>query len=80
MWPTLAACSEEVQWGILKSWVGRRYELPLTLTPCDMWRHLAGRTLFLAGDSIMQAGAAAAWVARGRAQRAALHADAPLLW
>jgi hypothetical protein len=30
----------------------------LALTPCDLWPYLAGRTLWLVGDSMMQAGAA----------------------
>ena len=53
-WPTLGSCSEEVQWGQLRSWVARGYGLPLSLTPCQLWRHLEGRTLWLMGDSIMQ--------------------------
>ncbi len=34
---------------ILGSWAERGFELPLTLTPCDLWRHIRGRTLFMMG-------------------------------
>lgn len=38
-----------IKWG----WLQRGHELALRLTPCDLWAHLRGRTLWLLGDSMM---------------------------
>lgn len=46
-------CPDWVQQSMLGSWLERGFELPLTLTPCDLWRHIRGRTLFMMGDSMM---------------------------
>lgn len=46
-------CPGWVQTGLIDSWVARGFALPLTLTPCDLWPHLHGRTLFFMGDSMM---------------------------
>ncbi|KAL4444037.1 hypothetical protein ABPG75_011774 [Micractinium tetrahymenae] len=46
-------CPEWLQQSIVGSWLERGFELPLTLTPCDLWRHIRGRTLFMMGDSMM---------------------------
>ena len=40
-------CPLWVRRPILAAWAQRGWELPLTLTPCDLWEHLAGRTLWL---------------------------------
>ncbi|KAL4450744.1 hypothetical protein ABPG77_001100 [Micractinium sp. CCAP 211/92] len=46
-------CSEGVQAAIKWGWLQRGHELALRLTPCDLWAHLRGRTLWLLGDSMM---------------------------
>ncbi|KAL4438162.1 hypothetical protein ABPG77_010523 [Micractinium sp. CCAP 211/92] len=46
-------CPDSVRQELLAAWVERGYELPLTLTPCDFWRHIKGRTLYMMGDSMM---------------------------
>ncbi|KAL4433808.1 hypothetical protein ABPG75_000249 [Micractinium tetrahymenae] len=46
-------CSEGVQAAIKWGWLQRGHELALRLTPCDLWHHLRGRTLWLLGDSMM---------------------------
>ena len=46
-------CPDWVQQRVISSWVERGYELALGLTPCDLWPHIRGRTLFLMGDSMM---------------------------
>ena len=45
-------CPDWVQRSIINGWLSRLYELPLTLTPCDLWPHIRGRTLFIMGDSM----------------------------
>lgn len=54
-------CPEDVRKAMLTSWVKRGYELPLTLTPCDLWKHLRGRTLYLMGERGRLACRAANW-------------------
>ena len=46
-------CSAGVRAELLAAWLKRGHELALTLTPCDLWPYLAGRTLWLVGDSMM---------------------------
>lgn len=46
-------CSQGVQAAIKWGWLQRGHELALRLTPCDLWAHLRGRTLWLLGDSMM---------------------------
>ena len=45
-------CPDWVQRSIVKGWLSRLFVLPLTLTPCDLWPHIRGRTLFIMGDSM----------------------------
>lgn len=47
-------CPEAVQAAQLRAWLERGYTLPLTLTPCQLWRHLEGRTLWLMGEARVQ--------------------------
>lgn len=49
-------CPEYVRQGMLASWVARGFELPLTMTPCDLWRHIEGRTLYMMGEGGSPAG------------------------
>ena len=53
-------CADWAQYVLLEDWLQRAddgapgYERLLTLTPCDMWPLLQGRTLWVVGDSISQ--------------------------
>ena len=45
-------CPDAVQRSIINGWLSRLFVLPLTLTPCDLWPHIRGRTLFIMEDSM----------------------------
>ena len=45
-------CPAWVQERIVQAWLARGHELALTFTPCDLWQHIQGRTLFILGDSM----------------------------
>lgn len=41
---------------LISSYANRSYTQMLTLTPCDMWPYLAGRTLWVIGDRYAHVG------------------------
>ena len=45
-------CTEDISHWITWAWIERGHELALRLTPCDLWRHVSGRTLWVLGDSM----------------------------
>ena len=58
-----------------------RFDSLLRMVPCDLWRALRGRTLWLVGDSQAQVRRAAGWVDAGSRWPAARSCSlrAPLL-
>lgn len=38
---------------IVQTWLDRQFHMPLTMTPCDLWKYLDNRTFYLLGDSMM---------------------------
>lgn len=47
------ACAWRV-WGLIQRYLQQDFRSLLLLTPCDLWQVLAGRTLWLSGDSQTQ--------------------------
>ena len=48
---TAHLCSREQQAGIVRYLLQRGFWEPLQFTPCHLWPHLRGRTLWILGDS-----------------------------